>query len=223
MKLILIAFLLFPSRAFADNGAACPDQTTLRSLLATAWKIGTDRIGESPNDKIICVPGRFPTPGWVVATPIAAPDWGYFHRLGVVTADGTPVAIQDGETGKDRLLALNSIIALATNDFDGDGVDEIVETISSAYRGSPITRSVAVDTLRGTAFKPLLIRGFAYITAGDTGDLVCDGSFEITPQRALVIHGKLVHPQPPLNKDEKPECVNGTETYVDHGGVLVKK
>jgi hypothetical protein len=206
--------------------AACPDQAQLHTIAAKVWKLDAKRL----EGKIVCASGRFPAAGWAVATDVAAKGWGYFHRLAVIGQDGSSIAIRDGDTGKDLLLSMGAVDDLATADLDGDGIDELVARTTSAYKYTPETIAVEVDRIAGSTLKLLLTRTYSTTTntdrAADRGEtkdpeLLCDGSYEITPQHTLVIHGKLN-----AAASEKPtaeDCVDGTETYAANAGRVEKR
>jgi hypothetical protein len=219
---ITLFFMLGPT-AHAGGRESCPDVAKLRNIIASAWKIEPTSI----EGTIACAPGRFPGPGWVVAAVIdtgASDGSPYIWRLGVIEADGTPLAHFDSGRLHDRERTVNAIDVVSSEDLDRDGVDETIATVSSAYKSSPTTTAVAVYAVRGTSLKPLLRRGYQF-TSRDTdaaaGTLVCDGNY-VVRDGSLVIRGTLRHSPAPF-KDQHPECVDGVETYAGGSNGLVKR
>jgi hypothetical protein len=206
----------------APAPAACPEAKPLGALLAKSFAVSADAVGDA-----VCAPGRFPKPGFVVYTTLPDPgdSTNSFSRLAVVSSDGALIAKLDGAPDKDRLASTDSIDALAVADLDGDGVDEIVATKSSAYKYSPTTAGVAVFQVSGSSVKQLLYRGFAFTSAddpeGNEGTEVCSGKFEVASS-TLVVTGRVTGPIAKFAKD-KPECVDGREVYALRAGAMTKQ
>jgi hypothetical protein len=68
-----------------------------------------------------CTAGRFPTPGYFIEASSSE-----LRRTGIVAIDGTTEVVPFDEEVPAPFAS--SIIAWATVDLDGDGIDEIVET-----------------------------------------------------------------------------------------------
>ena len=78
-----------------------------------------------------CTPGRFPTPGYFVEV-----DDGTHKHHGILADDGETELVPFDQV--DSLPTALSVIDCATDDLDGDGTDEIIESwqlVAAGYMG----------------------------------------------------------------------------------------
>ena len=121
-----------------------------------------------------CVPGRFPTPGFYV---IAESDGA--RRAGVLASDGTTELVAFARRITEDGL---DVVACATVDLDGDGVEEVVSTLRET-RHAGTTEWIEIERLTG--------RGLATIrgpyTSVDHDDLGrCTGELRLAGQTIVI-------------------------------------
>ena len=221
-----LSLTVLPTLAHADPGA-CPDSAALQERVAKAWKVNVSRVADGA---ILCAPGHFPTPGWIVYAYLYADQehTKTFARFSVIDASGKAIFTQDESPDKSRMATVGDVEKLQAADLDGDGTDEIIAGVSSAYKYEPTSSSVAVYAFRGTTLAPVFGRGYAFTTAermdGNGGmEDICTGSYDITPAapRALVVKGTITKRSDLAQHAH--DCVDGNETYVMKAGAMVKQ
>jgi hypothetical protein len=148
---------------------ACTEErvAAIAAVLQTRW-----HRDEPP--AVRCVPGRFPTPGFYILA-----DTGDDHRAGVLADDGTTELVA---FARRALPDDHAVIACATVDLDGDGVEEIVETLRET-RHAGTTEWIEIERITGARLAT--IRGpYTSVDHDDLGG--CAGELRLAGQTIVI-------------------------------------
>lgn len=209
----------------------CPAEAKAALLLGAALKTSKKVT------VMKCVAGRFPDPGWALVAWVGdradAPashagsidDGQAAHLHHTVLRDtGTVVANVDREaTWHERNDDEETkTLRLQSTDFDGDGVDEIIEETEYQRRGWSIG-NLAVLVVDGNDLNGTLDIKLSYDNGGmdpERGPTSCKAAWSVSgtaKMRVLVVTSTVSS-----GPDASTECMNGVTKYELRGGKLVK-
>lgn len=209
---------------------ACPTGSAAVSLLAKVLKTGRKVTVQT------CAPGRFPDAGWAFVAwngeraDLAGSSAGnegneYAARLEhVIVSDANALVARSGraatwhERNDDEEVTWKKLEAV---DFDGDGIDEVVEGTEYTRRGF-VVDYVNVHKLLGAK----LVKVFELQTGTDDsamefeqGSTSCSATWKVESDEKLRV-SLLVTGESATGPDSK-NCVRGTKRYRMRKGKLV--
>lgn len=202
--------------------AVCPDDATLVASLTTLWAIAPPHKVELHG----CAPGQFGMPGMMVTAWVDSYEPGQDQypidsemRRVVLDAQLRLLAEAEAETIAPWYRAEGGGAGNAEMvDFDGDGVDEILEQQYATHGGSA-TEWITVHRVAGAQLKAIFSLQMeydngaaqedelAYITCSAKKTIVASGTAQL-----LIVDGT-VSVGPHASAEAAADCLRGRHTY----------
>lgn len=135
----------------------CPNHVVIAKQVATALKT------TQPIEVLSCAPARLPGVGWF----IAARDGTLLHHV-ALSSEGKLVADTRQQMTADEPVRLRGV------DFDGDGVDELVED-TRHHKGDVIDTHVEVRRLEGASLASVA----TFLTSHDEAATHCEAGWSV--------------------------------------------